>query len=321
MTIDRAPEILAANLSESPDAIPDAATVRRAAEGLAAARDLALKAAIDRAWQQLEPFSSGTFSGNAPDRVSGRLRRCLLGFCLRLLFRVEVENPERIPPGASILAANHLNHIDPFLLLAIAPPQPYYYVFGDARSLYNRAWKRWFLYWAGGTIPIERRWKEERAVLAAAEAGCEELQSLARDIEQHVPPGDRISALRRFDRLTRAILAAGDGFTIFPEGRLGESEAHLHLPFKRGTVLYALRSGVPIVPAAIVGTHQLYWRKRLTVRFGEPLRFVKREKPKARDIDEALERLQEAIAKLLPDRYIEPPGIKLGRKFLNHMFW
>ena len=309
MMLDRLPD------SVSPS--PDAATVLRAAEGLAAVRDPALKAAIARAWQQLESLTPS----NAPERVPGRYRRWFLGLVLRLLFRVEVENLDCVPSGASILAANHLNHIDPFLLLAIAPARPYYYVFGDARSLFNRAWKRWFLSWSGGAIPIERRWKEEEAVLAAAEAGREELQALARDIARHVPAGDRVSILRQLDRTARTILAADDGFIIFPEGRLGKTEARLYLPFKRGTVLYALRSGVPIVPVAIVGTQELYWGKKLTVRFGEPLPFPKLPKPKAREIDEARTKLQDAIARLLPADYAEPSGIKLGRAFLNHMFW
>ncbi len=47
-------------------------------------------------------------------------------------------------------------------------------------------------------------------------------------------------------------------------------EGHMH-PLKRGTVLYAMRSGVPIYPVAIVGTKILYFRKRLTLRFGPPV--------------------------------------------------
>src|SRR4029077_6639509 len=57
---------------------------------------------------------------------------------------------------------------------------------------------------------------------------------------------------------------------IFLEGRVGFSESEL-LPFEGGAVAFASASGVPIVPCAILGTSELWFRRRATVRFGEPI--------------------------------------------------
>ena len=108
---------------------------------------------------------------------------------------------------------------------------------------------------------------------------------------------------------------------LFPEGRLGEAEGQMHWPLKRGTVIYAMRSGVPIVPVAIIGTHDLYFRKRLTLRFGPPLPVPHQKRPKRPDIDRTLAQLEAAFRELLPQHYQEPRGPKLFRHWLNHMFW
>jgi 1-acyl-sn-glycerol-3-phosphate acyltransferase len=95
----------------------------------------------------------------------------------------------------------------------------------------------------------------------------------------------------------------------------------MHLPLKRGTVLYAMRSGVPIVPVAIIGTRELYFRKRLTLRFGPPLQVPHQKRPKRVDINQTLARLEASFLDLLPQDYQEPKGPKLFRKWLNHLFW
>jgi 1-acyl-sn-glycerol-3-phosphate acyltransferase len=86
-------------------------------------------------------------------------------------------------------------------------------------------------------------------------------------------------------------------------------------------VIYALRAGVPIVPIALIGTHDLFLRKELTIRVGEPLYFSPTTRPKRQEIDTALENLQQAIRALLPTDYHEPEGIKLLQHFLNRMLW
>ncbi|MEM9768561.1 MAG: 1-acyl-sn-glycerol-3-phosphate acyltransferase, partial [Cyanobacteria bacterium P01_D01_bin.71] len=95
----------------------------------------------------------------------------------------------------------------------------------------------------------------------------------------------------------------------------------LHLPLKRGTVIYAMRSGVPIVPVAIAGTRTLFFRKQLTLRFGQPLSLLQQDRPKRIAIDQALSQVEAALSELLNPDYREPTGVKLLQTWLNQLFW
>lgn len=292
-------------------------TIERVREGVSAARDRNVRQQTQQAFDNIESITEG----HSDRRVSGWLRRGVLRSLIHTLFRVKVEYPERIPKEPALLAPNHLSHIDPLLMLAEVPPHPYYYIPGDARTLYNHWWKRFVLGFAGGVIPLERRWKEENAVIEAAKAGYDELAELAAAIEQDVPTGADFQTLRRIDRAVQAIFARGDGILIFPEGKLGNVEGELQLPLARGAAIYALRSGVPIVPVALIGTKDLYLGKEITVRFGEPLRFPQSSHPKSREVNAALQALQDALVALLPEDYQEPNEPKPLRDFLNHLLW
>lgn len=293
------------------------AVLKRVQEGVEAARHPQVRQHIEEALAEIGAIAEG----QQDPRVSGSFRRWVMRRLLKALFRIRIENPECIPKEPVVLTGNHLGHIDPFLILAVAPPKPYYYILGDARTLYNQTWKRWVIGWAGGVIPLERWWKEEIAVIEAAKAGREDLQPLAAAIEQDVPNGSSIQQLRQIDESIQAILKRGDSILLFPEGRLGEREGHLHLPLKRGTVIYALRSGVPIVPVALIGTQNLYFRKDLTLRFGKPLYLGQTKRPKRQEIDDALAQVEKALLDLLPQDYQEPEGPKLFQGWLNHLFW
>ncbi len=126
------------------------------------------------------------------------------------------------------------------------------------------------------------------------------MAELADDIQQYVPQGNSIETLRRLDRIVQGIFARGDGIILFPEGRLGSAEGELQLPLKRGAAIYALRSGVPILPVMLIGTHDLYFRKELTLRFGEALIFPQSHRPKSKEIQAVLDELQAALFALLP---------------------
>ncbi|MEB3313792.1 MAG: lysophospholipid acyltransferase family protein [Cyanobacteriota bacterium] len=293
------------------------AVLERVRQGVAIAGNPIVRRQIERDLTLLAAIAQGQ-----PDpRVSGPVRHWLLRRLIKTFFRVRLENPQHIPHHATVLTANHLNHLDPFLLLAFVPPRPYYYILGDARTLYNQRWKRWVIGWAGGVIPLERWWKEEIAVVQAADQGRPDLKPLAEAIRQTVPNGSSIQQLRQIDQAIQAILARGDGILVFPEGRLGDREAQLHQPLKRGTVLYALRSGVPITPVAIVGTQDLFWRKRLTLRFGPALPVPRQPHPSRPQMNTLLIQLEQALTQLLPPTYREPKGPKLLRHWLNHLFW
>lgn len=290
--------------------------IARVREGVAMSQQAAVRRCIEQDLAELSAIADGT----ADQRVSGRFRRWLMRRFIKTFFRVRIENPENIPTEPNVLTANHLSHLDPFLILAFCPPHPYYYILGDARTLFNKRWKRRLINWAGGVIPLERWWKEEIAVMAAADNGRDDLKPLATEIRDSVPNGSSIQQMRQIDQAVQALLGRGDGIMLFPEGRLGEREGHMH-PLKRGSVLYAMRSGVPIYPVAIIGTQTLYFRKRLTLRFGPPLHVPHQQRPKRIAIDAALADLEQAFEALLPADYQEPKGPKLFSHWLNHLFW
>ncbi len=293
------------------------ATIKRATEGLAAVRSIALQLTKREALE-----NAGKIARHEIDRkVNGELRRLVVKSFIHALFEVKVEYPERIPQFPAILAPNHLSHFDPLLILAEVPACPFYYVLGDTRSLYNKRWKRLLLRLSQDTIPLDRLWKEEVAVMEGAKCDRPDLTELANAIARDVPSGSSIEALRRLDTIIQDILAAGDGIIIFPEGRLGNREGELRLPFKRGTVIYALRGGVPIVPVAIIGTQDLYLRKQLTLRFGKPLIFPPSKRPKPQEVQTALDTIEAALMDLLPKDYQQPDGLKIGRHFINHLLW
>ncbi|PSN12764.1 1-acyl-sn-glycerol-3-phosphate acyltransferase [filamentous cyanobacterium CCT1] len=288
----------------------------RVREGVAISQDPVVRQCIADDLTELSAIAAGT----ADRRVSGWFRRWVMRRLIKSFFRVRIENPEHIPTQPNVLTANHLSHLDPFLLLAFCPPYPYYYILGDARTLYNKWWKRWLIGWAGGVIPLERWWKEDVAVMAAADSGHSDLVSLATEIRDHVPNGSSIQQMRQIDQAVQSLLGRGDGIMLFPEGRLGEQEGHMHA-LKRGSVLYAMRSGVPIYPVVIIGTKTLYFRKRLTLRFGPPVHVPHQPRPKRAAIDAALAHLEQAFQALLPADYQEPQGPKLLNHWLNHLFW
>ena len=291
-------------------------TIKRAKQGLDYARDRQINHMITAALSSAEADTVSNYYG----RIRGEIRRIAMKLLIYSLFEVKVEFSDRIPQQPAVIAANHLNHIDPFLLLSQLPAQPFYHILGDSRTLYNKCWKRIFLNFSQGVIPLERIWKEEIAVMEAAKEGREDLTELATAIAQYVPQGNSIEMMRKLERIVQSIFARREGILIVPEGRLGDTEGQL-CPLKRGAVIYAIRYGMPIVPVALIGTHDLYFRKKLTIKFGHPLTFLQSRRPKGKDLQTATDALQTSLMNLLPQNYHEPDELKPLRNFLNHMFW
>lgn len=118
--------------------------------------------------------------------------------------------------------------------------------------------------------------------------------------------------VRRFEGDLRAIrrsqqaLRRGRVLGMFPEGtrsggRLGPGEP--------GTALIALRTGAPVLPAAIWGSENvklprdLFRRTRVTLSFGEPFRLPQPRRITREDIAAATEQIMRRIAELLPPEY------------------
>lgn len=198
---------------------------------------------------------------------------------IHLCFRLQVEGHENIPrSGNYIVIANHLNWLDEFALLLLFPVEPRVHFLANPTILVTRKFQWWLIRTTGGYVPAVR--------------------------ERH---GD--TAL--FHHVDRC-LELGGAVAIFPEGDYGPAEGEL-MPFKKGFAHFAIKASVPVIPVALSGTKDLWFRKRIRVVIGTALESAGQTPETLTDA--AFHR----IGELMP-KYIEPPGRKLLRRQLTHLF-
>ncbi|MFF7340137.1 lysophospholipid acyltransferase family protein [Streptomyces sp. NPDC008163] len=175
------------------------------------------------------------------------LKYVVLGPVLRLLFRPVIEGAEHIPDdGAAIVAGNHLSFSDHFLMPAILKrritflAKAEYFTGPGVKGRLTAAFFR-----SAGQIPVDRSGKE--AGRAAIREGI-------------------------------GVLERGELLGIYPEGTRSH-DGRLYKG-KVGVAVMAIRTGVPVVPCAMVGTFEIQppgrrlpRLKPVTIRFGEPLDF------------------------------------------------
>ncbi len=206
----------------------------------------------------------------APLPMLYRLLRRPIRAVLERHFQLTVEGAGHVPAqGPYIVAANHHNYLDG-VVLAVAVPPPIAFL------VMPRVWRATPLH------PLLHR----------------NIGSIALALER-----PDVGALRR----ALAVLEGGGVIGIFPEGPFsvrGRLEAGLP-----GVALLALRSGVPVVPAAIHGTYQALVARRfyvprrhpITVRFGAPRTFTRESNGGRRGARAATtDRIMADIAELLP---------------------
>jgi len=165
-----------------------------------------------------------------------RLVRWLARAVVRLLFDVHVEGLGSWPAAPFLLACNHHSGWDPIIVIAVTPATPRITWFGPREADFSRGFKNRAMTFIGGVIP----YNPEKTNLVSA-----------------------VRAVRR-------VFEANGVLGIFAEGRGGYRESAL-LPFEEGAVAFASASRVPVLPCAIVGTSDLWFRRRIVVRFGEPM--------------------------------------------------
>ena len=208
-----------------------------------------------------------------------RLVRLIAVPLLRLCFAFDVDGRENIPhSGNYVVIANHLNWLDEFTLLYLMPIEPRLHFLADPTILVTRKFQWWLVRTTGGYVPVVR---ERRGDLAL---------------------------FRHVDRA----LELGGSVAIFPEGNYGPKEGEL-LPFHKGFAHFAIKAGVPVVPVALSGTKDLWFRKRIRVVVGKAL-------PTAGQDPAALTELAFQTMKQILPSYSEPPGRKLLREKLTHLF-
>jgi len=142
--------------------------------------------------------------------------------------KVEVEGAENLPDGPVVMASNHQSAFDILALHAYLPVQ---FRWLAKKSLFKIPVVGWVMTIAG-YIAIDR----ERASLA-----YKSITKAAEKIKM-----ERVSVV------------------IFPEGTRGTTGELL--PFKRGSFLLAIKSGVPIVPVSIHGSLNILKKGSLLIR-------------------------------------------------------
>jgi 1-acyl-sn-glycerol-3-phosphate acyltransferase len=162
----------------------------------------------------------------------------------RVAFRPDVTGAEHVPrTGPVILAANHLSFVDSFLIPLTTP-----------RRVSFLAKEEYFA-----------RPGPTRMIMTGIDA---------------IPvPRDGFRAAQQSLEVALGVLRAGGAFGIHPEGSRSR-DGRLYRG-RTGVAWLALASGAPVVPVAILGTDRIqpvgasFPRPgRVTVRFGEPLRFT-----------------------------------------------
>jgi 1-acyl-sn-glycerol-3-phosphate acyltransferase len=195
-----------------------------------------------------------------------------------VLFRFKVSGRENVPDTAFVVIANHLGWMDAVSLLLMLPAEPRVHFLADPGSMMRNR-PLWALVHAtGGIVPVDRT--------------------------KHADP----TLFRHVHRC----LELGGAIALFPEGDFGPSEGEL-LPFKKGFAHFAVEAQAPVLPVALSGMKQIWLRKDLGVRIGDPI-------PTAgKTSDEVVQVSLEAMRRLLP-AYEEPAGPKLLRRWLTGLF-
>ena len=216
---------------------------------------------------------------SARANIPYRLLRLIAVPLVRLCFRFQVEGRENIPRSENyIVIGNHLNWLDEFAILLLFPIEPRLHFLADPTILVTRKFQWWLIRATGGYVPVVRERRGDTALF------------------HHV------------DRCREV----GGAVAIFPEGNYGPEEGEL-LPFKKGFAHFAIRSKVPVVPVALSGTKDLWFRKQIRVIIGKPL------SPEGYDPASLTEAAFERFKELMP-AYAEPAGRKLLRPQLTHLF-
>lgn len=189
---------------------------------------------------------------------------------------VSVEGLETIDPeGSYVIASNHLSYMDTPVILA--------------------------------NIPVQFRFLAKRGLFQIPFLGTH----LKRAGHIPVPREDPRAAVRTMTTAAEVIRTRGISMLIFPEG--GRSPSGELQPFKDGAAFIAIKSGVPIIPIALIGTYEILpfggaiiRSGHVKLRVGEPIRT---DGLTLRDRSAITARITEQITALLSDnRHVSTAG-------------
>ena len=171
-----------------------------------------------------------------PGRVGGLvygLAALVFGGVVTVLSRLRIAKhrgrrraASRLPEGAIIIVSNHASYADGILLALVC----------------------------------RRMGRSVRLLATAGVFRAPVIGSLARAVG-FIPVQRGSTAAADALEPAAAALSAGEAVGIFPEGRTTRDPDHWPERAKTGAVRLALRTGAPIVPVAMVGTHRVLSRR------------------------------------------------------------
>jgi 1-acyl-sn-glycerol-3-phosphate acyltransferase len=192
--------------------------------------------------------------------------------------RVRIEGSKRLPRTPVVYCFNHLNWVDPIILMAVLPWRPRFAVFGPKEEDMSAGGRNRLMNSTGLPVPYK--------------PGKNDLLDTARRVQ--------------------AVFDAGWSLAIAGEGRIHRGEREL-LPLSDGPAYFALRAGVPIVPLAINGTSWLGFRRTIRIRYGDPI--VVSGRPTREAVDDLTTAISVALLQLVADYPDLPPPGRFGRWF------
>lgn len=178
------------------------------------------------------------------NRVMHTIAWLILFPFFRTYFRLKRIGREHVPADGPIIFASNHRSFLDPFIIGSMTRRPLFYV--AKMELFRKPLQGWFLN-SLGAIPVMRDQSDQELL-----------------------------------KTVRAILDRGDSLVIFPEGTRIRPGS-LGRP-RRGVGRFALETGVPIVPVALIGTENIRrgWRIRphkVTIRAGDPLVFPQTENP------------------------------------------
>jgi 1-acyl-sn-glycerol-3-phosphate acyltransferase len=199
--------------------------------------------------------------GGRPDYVYQLVRMFLTPYLL-LFFRARCIDSDKVPlEGPAIIAPNHFSFMDHFFIAVYMRRKVQFM----AKSQLFKAPLQ-FIYTHGGVFPIRRGHRDEEGLTTA-----------------------------------RTVLNRGNIIVMYAEG--GRSRTEKLGDPKPGIGKLALETGAPVVPSAIVGSAKVRnWKKlqfpKVTVQYGDPIRFDKVENPTREQSQAASDVIFEGIEKV-----------------------
>jgi 1-acyl-sn-glycerol-3-phosphate acyltransferase len=161
-------------------------------------------------------------------------------------FRLEMRGAEQLPrdadgrPAGGWIAAGlpHRTWVDPFVLVDLLPVEPRLVFMGDGRAIFRSRLRRLVFRAVGGVVPI---W-----------------------------PGSGPAAFASHLEAVASVVEAGAVLVLFPEAGPPVPVVRAR-PLGKGIAYFALRTGAPIVPLVLGGTHELFRGRRIVLEALPPL--------------------------------------------------